>query len=216
MPRKYELRARAARQEDTRRRIVDATVELHRTIGPSRTSISAIAKRAGVQRHTLYRYFPDELSVFKACSERYRALNPLPDPGTWRAVADPRDRLRIGLNAAYAYYGRHEELMTNVLRDAEVMGPPIGTAFFRHRDEMLAVLGRGWRPRRRGGGLIRAVLRLALDFQTWRLLVRQGGLDPAEAVEAMAALVELAGAGPAAVRSAAGDRTRLGGRRPRG
>jgi hypothetical protein len=104
--------------------------------------------------------------------------------------------------------------MANVLRDAEVMGPPIGMAFLKHRDEMLAVLGRGWRLGRRGGRLIRAILRLALDFQTWRLLVRQGGLDRADAVEAMAALAELAGAGPAAVRSAAGDRTRPAARRP--
>ncbi len=203
MPRKYELKARAARQEETKRRIVDATVELHRTVGPARTSISAIAERAEVQRHTLYRYFPDELSLFKACSERYRAVNPLPDPRKWLAVADPRARLRIALGEAYAYYGRNEELMTNVLRDAEVMGPPIGMAFVRHRDEMLAVLGRGWRFGRRRRRLLRAVLGLALDFQTRRYLVRRGGLDDAEAVDMMAGLADHATGRPVTSRGSA-------------
>lgn len=197
MPRKYQLKVRARRQEETRRRIVDAALELHRTVGPARTAISAIAKRAGVQRHTFYRYFPDEMSVLKACTERYRALNPLPDPRRWLDIADPHARLRIGLAEAYAYYRGNEAMLANVLRDAELLGPPVGVGFLRHRGEMLAVLAQGWGIGPGSQRLLLAVLGLAVDFQTWRSLVRQGGLGDSEAIEVMAGLAERAAGGPA-------------------
>src|ERR1700704_615036 len=102
--RKYELRKRAERQEETRRRIVEAAIELHGTVGPARTSVSAIAARAGVQRHTYYRHFPDERSLGLACSGLYMERNPLPDPAPWRAIRDPEKRLRRCLGDLYAYY----------------------------------------------------------------------------------------------------------------
>ena len=90
---KYNLKARAERYQKTRQRIVEAAVELHRTAGPARTTITDIAKRAGVERQTVYNHFPDELSLFKACSAHNRSLNPPPDPEPWKltvvAVAHP-------------------------------------------------------------------------------------------------------------------------------
>ena len=96
MARKYELKARAERQEETRRRIVEAAIDLHRTLGPAHTSFSAIAERAGVQRHTLYRHFPDERAMGLACSGLYSERNPLPDPAPWWQIEDPEARLRAG------------------------------------------------------------------------------------------------------------------------
>jgi AcrR family transcriptional regulator len=192
MPRKYQLKARAKRQEETRRRIVEAAIDLHRTVGPARTAISAVAERAGVQRHTLYRYFRDEGSLLKACSEHYRVLNPLPDPQRWLDIPNPRERLRIALAEAYAYYRRNEAMMANVLRDSEVMGPPVGAEFLRHRSEMLAVLAQGWGTGAESSRVLQAVLGLAVDFQTWRFLVRQSGLGDAEAIEVMVGLTEQA------------------------
>ena len=104
MPRKYELKERAERQAETRRRIVDAVVALHRQIGPARTTISAIAERAGVERLTVYRHFADESSLFAACSAHFATEVPPPDPALWSAIRQPRERLRAALLAFYAYY----------------------------------------------------------------------------------------------------------------
>src|SRR3954452_12985814 len=119
MARKYELKKRAERQDETRIRIVEAAIDLHTTIGPVRTSVSAIAERAGVQRHTYYRYFPDERSLGLACSGLYAQRNPLPDPGPWREIRDPGERLRRGLEELYEYYERNEPMLSNITRDAE-------------------------------------------------------------------------------------------------
>src|SRR4051794_30065455 len=120
MGRKYELRKRAERQEETRRRIVEAAVDLHGTIGPARTTVSAIAERAGVQRHTYYRHFPDDRTLGLACSGLYAERNPMPDPEPWRGIPDPEKRLRRGLEELYAYFERNEPMLSNVTRDAEV------------------------------------------------------------------------------------------------
>src|SRR4249919_339286 len=104
MARKYELKQRAESLGATRDRIVEATVELHESLGPAHTTISAIADRAGVQRLTVYRHFPDERTLFEACSGHWTARNPKPDPSRWAAVDDPEERLRIALSAIYAFY----------------------------------------------------------------------------------------------------------------
>ena len=119
MKRKYELKKRAEQREETRRRIVEAAIDLHRTSGPARTTISAIAEHAGVQRHTVYAHFPDERELGLACSELYMDRNPMPDPDAWEE-AEGEARLRLGLTELYRYYAANEQMMANVLRDAEV------------------------------------------------------------------------------------------------
>src|SRR5438309_7399128 len=111
MTRKYELKQRAQSQAETRQRIVEATVALHDSLGPSRTTISAIAERAGVQRLTVYRHFPDERTLFQACSSHWTSRNPKPDLATWAALDDPEERLRTALAEIYAFY-RATEGMT--------------------------------------------------------------------------------------------------------
>jgi AcrR family transcriptional regulator len=187
MGRKYELKKRAERQEETRRRIVEAAVELHGTIGPARTTVSAVAERAGVQRHTYYRHFPDERSLGLACSGLYMETNPMPDPEPWREIDDLEQRLRHGLGELYAYYERNEPMLSNVIRDAELdpvfaeigrmrMGPPLSA--------IRAVLANGRRSKRLLG-----LLDVALAFSTCRTLVRDSGLSQKEAVETMVAAI---------------------------
>ena len=100
-------------------RIARAAVELHGTVGPSKTTIGALAEEAGVTRPTVYSHFPDELSLFKACSSLDLSENPPPDPDPWARIADPEERFRRALTEVYAYYLRRERMMDNVLRDAQ-------------------------------------------------------------------------------------------------
>lgn len=182
MPRTYTLKRRAESQAETRRRIVEAAVELHGTVGPANTTISMIAERAGVQRHTLYKHFPDERAMAMACSGLTLERDPPPDAEAWRAIADPAARLRTGLGAVYDWFARNESLMACVLRDAErheltreIMALRFGPIVTRQRE----ALGAGLNARQR------ALLALALSFHTWRTLVREAGLKQSEAVKAM-------------------------------
>jgi AcrR family transcriptional regulator len=197
MARKYELKRRAEQQEETRQRIVEATVALHTSIGPARTTISAIAERAGVERLTVYRHFPDERSLFAACSAHYRAINPLPDPTLWSGDADPDARLRTALAEVYAYYRRIEQSWVNILRDVQVL--PVMQEMLpdqvAHWERMGDVLMEGWGQGYGDSKLLRAAIGHALDFQTWRSLVRQQRLDDERAISLMVAMVRCGAGG---------------------
>ena len=187
MARTYTLKRRAEQQAQTRQRIVEATVDLHGSIGPALTTISMVAERAGVQRHTLYAHFPDERSLFLACSGFTFERDPLPDAEPWRAIEDGRKRLRAGLRAVYGWYERNADLGACVLRDAEYhtltremialhFGPPMAAYH--------EVLGAKLSMKQR------AVLHLALSFFTWRTLVCESGLKQNAAVEAMVQAID--------------------------
>jgi AcrR family transcriptional regulator len=190
---KYNLKARAERQQQTRQRIVETAVELHRAYGPAQTTITDIAKRAGVERQTVYNHFPDELSLLKACSAHNRALNPPPDPEPWRLISDPESRLRMALAEVYAYYRRNEQILANVTRDAQanpnvrkVLEPRV-----KHQERMRDVLAAGWEH---GDGqphkLLYGALWVSLEFQTWHTLVRQQAFEDEEVVELMVGMVQ--------------------------
>jgi AcrR family transcriptional regulator len=191
MARKYELKRRAARKEETRRRIVEAALELHSTIGPANTTVSAIAERAGVQRHTFYAHFPDMERLGWACSGLHMERDPLPDPGEWRRIADPRERVGQALADLYAYYDRNESLLANVFRDAP-NDPVVRVRLLDPIARMGAELAAGFREHDRKAERLGAAIDVALDFQTWRLLVRTRGLSQKQAVELMARLVTCA------------------------
>jgi AcrR family transcriptional regulator len=190
MTRTYTLKRRAEQQAETRRRIVEAAVDLHGSVGPALTTISMIAERAGVQRHTFYSYFPDDRSLYLACSGLALERDPLPDAEPWRAIGDRRERLRAGLRAIYDWYARNAELTACVLRDAEYHALTREIAALRFGPPMAAyyeVLGR------KLGAKQRAVLRLALSYFSWRTLARDGGLQQAAAVDAMVQAVDCVG-----------------------
>ena len=189
MTRTYTLKKRAEQQAETRRRIVEAAVELHGSVGPALTTLSQVAERAGVQRHTLYAHFPDERSLYLACSGLAFERDPPPDAEVWRAIADWRERLSIGLLAIYCWYERNAELAACVLRDAEYHPLTREIAALRFGPYMAAyqeVLGAKLSLKQR------VVLGLALSFFTWRTLVREGGLEQEAAVRAMVNAIECA------------------------
>ncbi len=196
MPRKYELKRRAERQEETRRRIVEAIVGLHRELGPARTTVSAIAERAGVERLTVYRHFPDDVALLSACSARFGELHPLPDPGEWASLTDPEARLRKALADIYAYYRGAEPMLTNVFHDAPHL-PAMGEIrvawegyWLRVRETLLA----GWPAPPGTEPALSATVGLAVDLGTWRALTQQG-LSDMEVVGLMARLTACAAHG---------------------
>src|SRR5207245_473463 len=119
--RPYRMTRRAELEARTRLRITESAVALHGTLGPARTSISAIALHAGVRRTTVYRHFPDEAALFTACTAHWSAANPPPETARWAAIEDPAERLRVALEELYAYYRRTEYMLDNVLRDEAAM-----------------------------------------------------------------------------------------------
>lgn len=183
MTRKYELRQRADGVEETRRRIVEATVELHLTSGPAATRIAEVARRAGVQRRTVYNHFPDDAMLFAACSEHWRNRHPAPDPTGWID-------LRQGLRELYAWYRETEPMTANVLRDAQVLPSlrrVLESGFDVYLEGVRSVLVQGSGRSSR----VEAAIRLVTDFHAWRSLAQ---LADAEAVELAAEFVECAAA----------------------
>src|SRR3989475_10268955 len=145
--RKYVLRKRAEKQAETRRRIVEATVMFHQTVGPSRTRVVDICRKAGVQRATFYRIFPDELSLFKECRAFAAEEGPLPDPNACAPILDPIRRMRSGLASAYAWYREHEQWMVAIMRDSEIT--PVGGGFFPYQDQLPDLTAGAWKARGR-------------------------------------------------------------------
>ena len=192
--RPYRKKRRAELEEGTRRRITESAVELHTTLGPSLTSISAVAERAGVRRSTLYRHFPDEAALFAACTKHYMGANPLPDPERWAAIEDPDERLAVALEELYAHYRRTRGMMENILRDEETM-PIVKQMFSGFRGYLAAAheaLMDGRRARGRARDRVRAATGHALAFSTWRSLAVEHGLDDRQAVDLMCRLVGVA------------------------
>jgi AcrR family transcriptional regulator len=192
--RSYRMQRRAESQRQTRLRITESAVELHGTVGPSRTSISAVAAHAGVRRSTVYRHFPDEAALFDACSAHWAAANPPPDLGAWSAIEQPDERLRVALAELHAFYGRTEPMLENLFRDEQIV-PVIRERFAAFHGYIAAacdtlMAGRGLRgtARRRA----RAALGHALAYSTWRSLVREQELGDADAARLLLALVAAA------------------------
>jgi AcrR family transcriptional regulator len=180
--RAYTLKKRAESQAETRQRIVEAAVELHREHGPLRTSFSMVAERAGVQRHTLYAHFPDDRALFMACSAHNLELNPRQDAQAWKTIENRDERLRVALIELYEWYGRNEKMTAGVLRDLEVspvlqeVGKVRIAPFFKAYREVLG---------EKRNAKQQAMLVLALSFYTWRSLVRESGLSVKAAAEQM-------------------------------
>jgi AcrR family transcriptional regulator len=202
--RTYRMRKRAEEVAATRRRIVEAAVHLHGTIGPAATTISALADQAGVTRLTVYRHFPDDLALFAACSAHWAAGQVMPDPQAWSRIADPAQRLRAGLSDLYRFYRGAEPMLTNVRRDQAAI-----PAQLRERTEAIdasygAVLLQAFTVRGSRRRQLRAIIGHAASFWTWRSLCLDQHLSDTEAVQAMTTLaLATAGMGQAAGASRA-------------
>jgi AcrR family transcriptional regulator len=192
--RPYRKRRRAEAEAETRRRITEATVKLHGTVGPRGASVSAIAREAGVQRATVYSHFPDDQSLFEACTAHFYELHPRPDPSDWEAVTDPAERLRTGLDQLYAWYEETEPTLTlTMIRDSALVPPAILARGAEYSGSLHAALMRGRKERGRARARVSAAIGHALAFPTWLSLARQQDLGRDDAVALMASLVQAAG-----------------------
>jgi len=192
--RPYELKERAQRQAETRQRIVEATVALHEVVGPARTTIAEIARRAGVQRLTVYTHFPEERELFGACSAHFVSGHPPPDPGPWSEVADPGERLRRALAELHTWFRSGESMLANIERDQallpalrEVVAAGKAPWQAAMRAVLSAGLATGEEAQERR---LEAAIGLATSFGAWQWLVRREGLAGGEAVELLARAVE--------------------------
>ena len=190
MARRYEQKARAESQEKTKQRIVEAAIHLHETLGPARTTITAIAEQAGVGRLTVYRHFPQESDLFAACSSAYWERNPAPDPRRWRNIPDAAQRLRVALEETYSYHRQTALMISRVL--ADVGGQPHMAPYHEHWRNAADIVVTGWSGRSRVRRMSRAAVGHALSFSTWESLTNDQGLSDREAIELMMCLVECA------------------------
>src|ERR671915_2253605 len=189
--RKYELKARAESQRETRDRIARATAELHEEKGVAHTTVAEIARRAGVTRLTVYNHFADLSELVPACSAHYMALHPPPDLDSILAMADPGERVRAALARLYGWYRETEPMFGKLFSDRAFV-PELDRFMEQEVDRMQAELAEGLAAalgaRGRRAKRLNALIRLALDFWTWRRLSREG-LDDEAAAELMAAAV---------------------------
>jgi AcrR family transcriptional regulator len=188
--RKYQLKKRAERQEETRQRIIDAAIELHQTVG-AKTTISAIAERAGVERLTVYRHFTDEWELVKACTGHYYALHPQPEPAQWQHIDDPIECLRAALRDIYAYHRSTEAMSASARRDAEglpelqALLAPYTAHWLKIRDMLVEKFS----DEPAYGQLLSPAIGHALDFLTWRSLIREQELNDEQVIELMVSMV---------------------------
>jgi AcrR family transcriptional regulator len=177
MKRKYTLKRRAEGRAETRRRIVEATVALHQEVGPAATQIAEVARRAGVQRATVYNHFPVDAELFEACSAHWRNLHPMPDSARWEAIDDPGRRVRMGLAEVYAWYRETRAMTRNVLHDAPslpALQEIIGGGLLKNVDRLAGILAAPFEARGLKADRIRVATRTAIDFEFWRLLETLG------------------------------------------
>src|SRR5258708_5037753 len=195
-PRQYRQLRRSELEAQTRLRITEAAMKLHGTVGPSRTTVTAVAEEAGVQRGAVSRHLPEEDALFGACSMHWLSLNPTTTPDAWVEIEDPSQRLRRALAELYDWYERNQRMLDNVFRDAALVPAmkPARERFQRLLLEMHATLMRGRRQRGRRRARVGGAVGHAIGFGAWTSLVRENGLDRAEAVDLMAAMVAAAGA----------------------
>jgi AcrR family transcriptional regulator len=187
------MKIRADRQAETRRRITEAAIRLHEEVGPLRTSIAAVARRAGVERPTVYRHFPDEVSLLKACQEHWLRANPPPDIGALAGIIDPQERLRAGLFGLYSYYRKTRRMNDNLFRDAPRSAPvrEVLASVYAGLNAAADLIAEGFRLSARQRRLVRAAVGHAIAFETWWSL-SQSGLGDGEAAELMMGLVNFA------------------------
>jgi AcrR family transcriptional regulator len=192
--RPYRKQKRAASELETRMRITEAAVALHQAVGPAKTTVKAIAERAGVERATVYRHFPDEETLFAACTRHYYARHPMPDPGRWAAITPPDERLRVALADLYSWYSETEQMLRSGIRDIEQVPAGARESFLAYFEAIRAVLMVGRRERARVCARVSGAIGHAINFLTWQSLVREQEMSAGEAVMLMTAMVEAASA----------------------
>jgi AcrR family transcriptional regulator len=187
--RNYQMSKRAQLIDDTRARIVAATVELHGTIGPAGTTVMGIAAKAGVTRATVYRHFPDEAALFDACSKHWLAQQTPSDPSLWANVPDPILRVKSALSDLYRFYKAGEPMLTRIYRDKESLPKLIQENLEAQDRNIRDILLAGFQVRGKERRQARAALGHSFAFSTWRSLCVEQALENEEAVDLMVQLI---------------------------
>jgi AcrR family transcriptional regulator len=187
MARRYQLKQRAKSQAETRQKIVEAAIELHQANGPAATSMRDVAERAGVGTVTVYRHFADDMELLGACSGTYFQRHPFPDLEAWQRVPDAHERFRLGLRQSYAFHRETEPMIGRVLDDVRHL--PIMDPYYAYWASAADVLLDAFPEPRRGDRNLRAAIALALRFETWLVLARDGELSDEQAVDLMERLI---------------------------
>src|SRR5436190_17504785 len=170
-PRAYRMARRRQQVDAMSQRIAQAAFELHATVGPAQTSISAVAERAGVQRHTVYHHFPDLTSLMRACTKHGMEVTRTPQAAAWREIQDPTERLTHGLRDLYTYYSANATLLGNVVRDMPILGERAGAEEFIERmGELFGALAEGWPGAPAVQRMRMATIGHAVAYGTWRSL----------------------------------------------
>ena len=189
--RKYELKARAESQRETRDRIARVAAELHEEKGVARTTVADIARRADVTRLTVYNHFADLSELIPACSSHYTTLHPLPDLDDVLALGDPVERSRAALARLYRWYREVEPMFGKLFSDRASV-PELDRFLEENIDrtqaELAGTLAAGFAARGRRAERLTALAGLAVDFWTWSRLSREG-LDDGAAADVMAAAI---------------------------
>jgi AcrR family transcriptional regulator len=189
--RPYHQQRRLEQQERTRLRITESAVALHGTLGPARTTMSAIAAHAGVRRSTVYRHFTDEAALFDACTAHWAAANPPPELAAWAKIVAPGERLRVALGELHGYYAQTERMLDNLFRDESIV-PLVAERFEAFRGYLAMAqetLMEGRTLRGAARRRTRGAVGHAIAFSTWKSLVREHGVSGADAVTLLCALV---------------------------
>jgi len=193
--RRYRKQRRAESEEETRRRITEAAVELHGTVGPASTKLTQVAELAGVSRMTVYNHFPTDVDLFQACSSHWASEHPTPDVEAWRSMPDPTERLRAALGELYDWYDANQDMLANILRDAPLV-PAVGQIMDAwwggYMDAVVDTLSEGWPTDATTEGALRVTLRVVVDFHTWTIL-GASGLENDEAARIASEMVSCVG-----------------------
>jgi AcrR family transcriptional regulator len=177
--RSYQMKARREQVAETRQRIVRAVVALHEEVGPRNTTVSAIAERAGVERLTVYRHFPDELAIFRACSAEWLAHHPPPSPAQWENLSDPEERFSAALTALVSYYRRSQAMLKQVYRDLDEIAPlrEVSQGFATYLDGLAAGIVTSWKVKGPARRALAAVVTHSVRFSTWMAMEENGVKD---------------------------------------
>jgi AcrR family transcriptional regulator len=182
--RRYELGRRAETAGETRRRIVEATFDLHSERGIADTSMKDIAERAGVSVGTVYHHFPSYADAIAACGAYTAEQAPAPTEAVFEGTRSRSGRVTMLVRGLFAWYERVPAL-ESVRRD-------------RHLARELETFVREEARNRRklaaqaaGPGAGAALVSAFADVDVYRSLRREG-FSTADAADRVAAALNLA------------------------
>ena len=186
MARKYSMDRRSATVDETRRRIVEATMALHDEQGILATSMQDIAARADVALGTVYRHFPTIEDLVPACGGRNFELNPPPNRAVFAGLPTRAERARALIAAYYAHYALHPRMFEIGMAEAEKL-PALAAFMDDGKAHLLRLVTEAIAPTPSGADAFKLAVALC-SFSSWQALTQAGFSSDAAAALASAIL----------------------------